>query len=1794
MTLNPLKFSQQVNEQYLRYQLTEHRLTDPVLGDQLRDLLWRPNSPLIKGPYVSISRAFEEGRSVKSLVQDRILHPKMAQIIPYPTVYRHQEEALRAIHEGKDVLITTGTGSGKTESFLYPILNRILRAEEQQAKRGVMALIVYPMNALATDQLERLREMLVGSGISFGMYTGDTPEARGDAEYAIKEAPQGATREVFEKLLQSVKQEKNAVLHPHEERFTRKDIRQDPPRILLTNTRMLEYLLTRSDDLEFLADSPLEFIVMDEAHTNSGAMGAEVALLMRRVKSLVQGPEHIRHLAASATIADQDSKAEGQRFLGRLLGCDPQNVEMVWESHQDLAWDPAPLRGLPPRDALGLYERTLAALGIDDEQGQAQALEAIYQELTNHPLEGEGSVAGRIHDGFLRIDFARSIYEAGSGVASLDEQIREAWEHAGRGAPRPDQDSRHDARWEYLTYLALGAAAVKDDTPILRPKLHFFVKGLEDASVVFCPPRDDESRFYPELFLSPEEAKTKHPNVEPSAIFPVRSCPRCGQHHYEQHVQVAEAEDGAKLSGGTQVEGGAAFHADAGDTMARILFTDSILQESGDYGDDQSTAKHTSGRLCRFCGALHTGEPKRCGSCERDETHQLVPIQILDSMNKVSTCPVCKYGGGRGREDPFRALTENTARNVYIMAQDMLSLADPEGRKLILFADNRQDAAFQAGSMRDNSRLFRLRQMLYQYLPEEGSTAIQPIVDALQKTLLDDQDLARFVAPEVYQAVQERHGGSLWQKEMKRFLSIQVLNELARPYTDRRALESLGRLSVQYAGLSKDNEAIQDLAHKHGLEPSVVAAWLEVLLHQGRRKELLTHDLAPDLFTESRDKTRRDLSQNKYLPGKDFRPGGWVLEKRPEQKGSKAKVQAFIGPNSAVEEWAKAGLDLVDSDTRQAFLKDAWTTMFQEKWIRLNAKLTWSGGKKRIPGAENTYHVDGQAIRLAPGGARFQCVLCKRLHGHATPRDACTTYRCKGKVEPMDDAEEPRDYDQVLLEQRRGLDSFVMAEEHTAQVPKERRQLIERRFKRGQGVNTLVATPTLELGVDIGPLDMVLMRNVPPTSANYWQRAGRAGRRNRMAVVYSYARNNNHDIHFYKEPKAMLQGAIEPPRFNLRNPVMVRKHVHAYLLTHFQRKMKGQDANWVPAVFPKHVGDALFLEGRLLDNIEACVAPFRAAVADDATRVEIVQGLRAAFQTHWPDDPGAVADELLEHYVQQAPDMLLAAYRHVWNRIRWAQRQLGALAAREADGITLTDEEERFQKRCRALVRAYNPTRWVPEERRHRGDVSYTLKVLATEGYLPGYATSVESVTASAPQAFSPGWERFEFELTRNATVAIREHIPGNRLYANGGKYRLTNYMFPADEDARAPTDWYVDPETFAVRHAEEVSSTDNRHGWIQIKSLPLVDSTLTYIHHVEADEKTRYRVSSQVSGIIRATHGGGLMYKAGERTVEHRRGQAVTLVNLGPTRNLEEAIGYPICHDCGAVRSPFDDERGIQHFVDHHEKIHGRKPALYGLHVHATVDGLLFRGLADAEAASLAEAIRLAASAFLDMERDDLDWFVQGTDEDTVALFVYDAMPGGSGLLHQLIDQWSTLQRTAGRLLSDCPGACSTSCYHCLKTYFNQFWHDQLDRKIALETLQCYKDLNEASFIEPGRTETASPEDEPTNKYEQMLEHTLVKTWGLTGFNPQGKVQLTGCKIPYTKPDFVHEAAKIAVYLDGPYHWLSIQTIKTDKVVRFALEDAGWLVIEVPIGDLSNAALLQQQRERIAHRLGTTREAIT
>jgi len=680
--------------------------------------------------------------------------------------------------------------------------------------------------------------------------------------------------------------------------------------------------------------------------------------------------------------------------------------------------------------------------------------------------------------------------------------------------------------------------------------------------------------------------------------------------------------------------------------------------------------------------------------------------------------------------------------------------------------------------------------------------------------------------------------------------------------------------------------------------------------------------------------------------------------------------------------------------------------------------------------------------------------------------------------------EDPDSYDLQLLDQ--GY-SMLRPEEHTAMVPHDERERLENLFKgESEAVNCFVCTPTLEMGVDIGKLDAILMRNVPPLPANYWQRAGRAGRRHRMAVNLAYCRPVSHDRAYFADPLKLLAGRIDPPAFNLRNGLMVAKHVHATLITRLHqyvrdgartRAEREQIEDILRDCLPQRISHYLF-EEKLVREMPFDLSPLERLI--ESNFEDLARTVKDVFRQGWPEaDSDVTSPEVLRAHVEGMTSGLAEVIARLRRRLRWAMNQIKRLnTVREKQG-DLDPADDALFKRCdRLLKRLKGTARRTRREAEGYDDVN-TFGVLAAEGFLPGYGLEVGSVLGSAEIPF---WRTgaMDFALPRAPSVALREYVPGNLIYANGNRFVARRFHRDVDEDRIEMPRFEVSTEHQAVKETNAAAAPSGL-GATVLPTIAVCDVDLAHQSHISDEEELRFQMSVAVYGLERDQHSGGTAWRWGEQALQLRKGVGLRLVNVGSSSAIERftRYGYPVCTVCGQSISPLSSERQREHFAASHEERCGRSIAPAGFYADVVADVLSLPACENHTVAySVLEALRMAATRVLDMHLDDLQVLMIGhVDREEVDAILWDPMPGGSGLLDQICNRFEEIVKVAREIVEGCPSACETSCIDCLQTFRNAFYHKYLDRKRALERLDGWGPRIEASHGIPPK----QPSPEPT-----------------------------------------------------------------------------------------------------------------
>jgi len=1817
MALNPVVFTEKVLQSFLRYQLRAYPFADPRLHGQMRELLSLDEareSPLLQGPFVSLSRPFRGGAAVADLAAEGLLHPHLEQRIPSDVsqLYRHQEKAIRAIVGGRSTLVSTGTGSGKTECFLYPIVSRCLRLRDEGAAAGISAVIVYPMNALAEDQLMRLRSLLAGTGVSFGMYVGKTPEREGDVGGV--RLPPGSSQADYEAQLEAVRKAKSGEsVFPAEEACSREAMRTagGQPRILLTNVKQLELLLTRQRDAELFQNARLDYLVFDEAHTFTGAMGAETACLIRRLRAFCgRTAADTVCVATSATIVDAERPETARGFASRFFGVPEEAVETVGEDYEQELWSEE--RWLPPAAANGDTAELLAdcvEAVEEDTEGPGDAVRRSYRAIAGRDLDDE--------------PWPEALYGAlarSEIVYRLNEALHE---------PRPlhelppkleDAIDREITEAEILAWLTLAAAARSDSRPLLRPVVHGFVRGIPGAVVSF-PHGTDEPRLW--LAAEDEIDHGETPSADEaersgearSAHLPVLTCTTCGQHYYEAYLEDFSFS-GRRPGGGEPHGDGIVWRKlDEAREGKRVVLVDRLIggDEHDAEGEDSPEGGPSHGNseaanvlerrtapihLCRHCGAAHERSGGDCLACgapgPRVRLHAV--RQKSDNPGILTSCLSCNALGGRGGggryREPARPVRASNAADVHVLAQDMVHHS--ERPRLLVFCDNRQDAAFQAGWMKDHARRFRLRSLMADGL-EQGHRSVGDLTWFLDDALENDEALSRALIPEVWVVARREAIGQLHPKERRKFLRMQVLREISESARQPLGLEPWGRMKVDYAGLDASLPWIQDYANRLGLPPESMREGVAAALDYVRRQKVL-YDA--EYLTFTRYRLRGDLEiQQGYLRWSGG-PKGVKLKRGPGDDRSRVLQWLSDGGQTTMKQIAaKWG---AEPEQAEELLRSLFE-MLAERGLLKPVQLEGARGRP-LPNASGVYQVDADRIELSPHHGVFRCRSCRARTVRRTPHDRCPAWRCNGTLEWL--PEDPDDYDLQLLD---GGYSMLRPEEHTAMVPNQERERLENLFKgQSDAVNCFVCTATLELGVDIGSLDAVLMRNVPPLPANYWQRAGRAGRRHRMAVDLTYCRPVSHDRAYFAQPEKLLAGRVDPPAFNLSNDVMVRKHVNASVLTGLQRlSREGATATGEPTAAEKE---------QIRTALERCLPwrvsswlfegeSVRTVAFDFGSLAEVIRRHRdtllaeaeAAFTQGWPEaDAEAVTPEALGRCVDSFTAGLEEAERSLRRRLEWALAQIERLHETRRRQGSLDPEDDALFYRCDRLVK-----RLKGQTRRNRRDAqghhdANTFNVLAAQGFLPGYGLETGSVQAMAEV---PVWHSgaLAFNLPRPTGIALREYVPGNLIYANGHRFVARRFLRGGGEDREEMPAFEVSIEHQAVRQCDAGAPVSTISGGA-LSTLAVCDVDLAHQSQISDDEDYRFQMAVAVHGVERDGHRGGRAFQWGEQDALLRHGVELRLVNVGSSSAIGDGsgLGYPVCTVCGQSVSPLSSERQQREFAKSHLERCGRQVGRIGFHADVAADVLSLPDLPEPTTAySVLEALRFGATGVLDMHLDDLQILVVGqVDRSQVNALLWDPMLGGSGLLDQLVERFEEVVQAAEAVVDGCASGCDHSCIDCLQTFRNGYYHKHLNRKTALGCLRQWgRELSSSHPIPAATPAGKAPPAQPVNEAERRLRHLLTAAGFAEGV--RGEQIDLGPGLGTTTPDVIYRGhggmPDVCVYLDGLSEHLhgDPRRAEQDREIRYWLRQQGHEVVEITVTDLDDAGAMSRHFVRLAMYLG-------
>jgi superfamily II DNA/RNA helicase len=1693
-------------------------------------------------PLLQLNPAFETASSVGELAANGLLHPPSAQVFRSKSdgsslmLYRHQEEAIRVAGEGHSYVLTTGTGSGKSLSYFIPIVDRIFR---QGPRRGLRAIVVYPMNALLNSQLEELESFLGNpdsSPISWRPYTGQEGES-----------------------------DRNA-------------IRANPPDILLTNYVMLELMLTRAEDAPLLKkieqSGSLEFLVLDEMHTYRGRQGADVAMLVRRLRERT-GVTRLQCVGTSATMSNADDPRDRRTAVAevatKLFGSEVSPDHVIGET----------LRPHFTHD--GFNDSVLTSAVVDAARN---VLPSSESEILANPLaewiEEEFGVR-RGADGFERA-FPQEISRGARHLAERT-QINEA-----------------DCATAIKSMLLRGSEILlaNSNRPVFAFRLHQFISR---GDTVFATLDRGLKRG---MTL---EGQSVLPQDTTRYLYPLAFCRNCGEDYFV--VDRVDSRSGSQLKARDFRDFSSK---DENERSSGYIWLDSGFSPGSEYLPFDFTALD---RLPdEYLTTRANGEVtpsrdirKRIQAAEIDDAGG---IRLTDAdgpspawfiQGRLPFCLSCgeKWEQGASEFTKLGTLaSEGRAGATTLITLKLVQALraadgiDDKAKKVLSFTDNRQDASLQAGHFNDFVVTSMLRAGILAAIPIGGTTTFDRLPSELQQRLnLPYSDYGAH-------GDSDPGGKKRAREALRDVLAYRVFRDLRRGWRiNQPNLEQLKLLTIEYselADLAKETDfwqrdfldVIEQLKAKHGnrgdwtwlyddglpamlgsvagLSPSDRQQLLELVLNHFRREVAIDAPVLREHEQSSlRDKARTNLNSLwGFDPNEELEPARMLRVSRAQRRGG--ELARDITPRSRLGQGVAKAIRHGNPDIASVSLDQRMLLLH----LLTRALKYW--GFLVEPNEDQQFLLSADVLLWRRNHAELSGQVNGFFHDFYQTLAAAL----------------PEDNNPVNI---RGLH----AREHTAQVPGEMRVRREQEFRSGT-LPVLYSSPTMELGIDISSLNAVNMRNVPPTPANYAQRGGRAGRANQPAIVVTYcAANSPHDQYYFERRDKMVAGVVTPPRIDLANRDLIASHLHAVWLAETGARLESSLSSAI------EVGDAaLPVQPELLHQLQDNHARERALKRSQRILAGLDEDLTGSkwFSEEWI---GSLMNRAAEDF-DAACDRWRTLYRSAVEQIDIQGKRSNDLALTKVERDRAHNLENEARRQRDLLI----------ENQATTNSDFYSYRYLASEGFLPGYNFPRLPLSAYVPGEY--GGRRDGEYLQRSRFIAISEYGPGNSIYYEGNRYRVDRVSIPTAGTQGTPLESMKVCRICGYAHVLDQLNSDVcanpicgavlDNSFYRDNLMRMTNVVTTRVAKISSEEEERTRQGFDLKTTIQfGATDQGLDIERGDFSVEpdaidaeliYAPAASIWRLNLGWRRRKDKTShGFWLDMDRGRWSRSEDPENDSGQEDSDVKKSNLEKVIPYvvdrqnALIVRLTEPGLKRLGddasVAGSEALfALGVALSRGICAEFQLEETELGVELLPEGSEPHSIILTEGSEGGAGVLHRLLEEPDAISRIARQALEIChfdpetgedygqAHECGVACYRCLLSYRNQRYHDELNRFLVRDIL---REWQRGETRTRGVTLTREAQRDELKKLTQSsLEDQFIDWLFARGYRLPDQAGFL-LDDPYTRPDFYYAESRACVYVDGAPH-LQPGVMDKDRQIRDKLERRGYQVIVVTFPDRWEAEL--------------------
>jgi len=1683
--LNIFTLHKDIINEYRDYVRSFHLISDERIVDYVDDQLVNQNV-LWPDALIQINPSYSQQVTVEELSQNSELHPVVAEIFRDKnnrpiTLYQHQIEAIREAQQHHSYVVTSGTGSGKSLTYLIPIYDAVLKSNPSDPK--VRAIIVYPMNALVNSQFEALKrykeqyEKISGKKcpIAFEKYTGQETE-----EFKTR-------------------------------------VQQNPPHIILTNYVMLELMLIRPEEHTFVdaATSGIQFLVMDELHTYRGRQGADVALLVRRLRERCGNPNLLCIGTSATMIADRSSTALERRetvakFATTIFGTSLEPGNIIEESLRRIA------QASPPTSQEGIIRAIQSPLP------------ETWEQMVNHPLTA-----------WIEHEFGIEEEELGKYRRKIPITLNSGAKKLAEVSGLPFEECR-DILHEFFKK----GSTLKSEqgNPLFGFKLHqFFSQGKTIYSSLESP----ESRHLTleGQYYAPGEETVK-------LLYPLKFCRICGQEYYvvqknDTDHQFLPSEDiSANL---------------ADENRGYLMISPPDLGPT--WPPDRIPIEwfEKNGRKLRPNRREHVPVAYYVAPDGSFQSAQLGPhredaILVWYQIRPFMLCQNCnEFYTARDRND-YRKLTglatEGRSTSTTILALSMYERA-PDAQipdsacKILSFTDNRQDASLQSGHFNDFIQVSFLRGAIYQALLKDPHIESSDIASKiLTATGLSVNEVARNTQIDPNSEIARE----IWET-FRKLIEYRIYVDLQRGWrVVQPNLEQCGLVSFDYKGL---DGLCNESSRWNGFNavfrefpPKQKYIFIRNILDFFRKKlAIRVRSFDPDFQNPLQDKVYQHISdywQMDFLESKPIMGSRFVF---PGQS-SDFPTTFSLGETSLIGQYIKRHLPHLRGQDYREFV----TSLME---VLLSAGILVPIDER----GTNSIQVNAAAITW-------------NLNEGEPERDPI--YSRTTTAPPLHGRERTWRANQYFIDFYRHTAlnlKKVRSREHTAQITYERRVEREEEFRNG-ALACLFCSPTMELGIDIADLLLVHMRNVPPTPANYAQRSGRAGRSGDPALVATYcSATSGHDQYFFTHRKDLVAGSVSPPRVDLGNEDLIRAHIHAIWLSFVKLKMRSSIADIIDVALP----DLPFLPD-VEDKIH--LSPSRLEECYRVAQSVLLSCYAELGQTEWFSDEWlhSMISQSARDF-NRAFDRWRELYRGAVAQSRAASTTLlGRTKDRPEKEAARRQQREAeyqvdllFNQSSNRNESDFYPYRYLASEGFLPG---YNFPRLPVRALVPVKQNEAEFISRPRFQAvteFGPHSILYH-EGTKFKVVRLMPPPGGLETLRRTSRICKECGYFHQDKDVDVCENCGVRLEGMAselveliemtnvacIRRTRITSDEEERARWGY--------DTSTHFRYAQTEPGRKTVLLSDVKGptdqpLFALTYGpAATMYR----------------INHGWRRQRERTFHIDMV--TGDWKKTPEDEEEEDGRPDTVNPIHPVK-----LMVRDTMNILHLRPVMDNEAlddsvlATLQYALQKGIEQVFQLDEQELSSIRIGGGDHATILF-WEAAEGGVGVLKRLVTQPDAMRKVAEAALERChfdlhtgedkaAEKCARACYECLLSYTNQSDYRKLDRHLIRELLQT---LGTSTTVQ--RTPERSYEEQyqwlrsQTDRQSEIERKFLDYLHSTKRHLPDASQKYLSDF--YANPDFFYNP-NVCVYCDGAPHFAGAR-VEEDAIDRKKLREAGYRVIEI------------------------------